>query len=856
MFFRADSLDKFRHIYMGYPAAPTLKLYFTPLHFILQSPDTGVTAQLVLERTTGRCYCTENFNPFENGAKESDLYYLEIFSLLGVVVVDTILYLGVVTDADIIGNIHQANIYEIKGIELLPYLPNTWEPENQVFEKENLSKLFTSGFYFSYYYDLTRSMQNSVPGDDVHTRADPSFYWNMELSRDLISQGIDTQWLVPIVQGFVGIERVVFQDSTIALALISRRSCDRTGTRYNCRGVDEEGNVANYVETEQVVIVGDKTFAYVQVRGSIPIYWEQTGITAQLAVTRPQEVSALAFKKHLGALLQKYAHVTLINLLNNAKAHEKTLTVEMEQIFKQIRQEFASKLAYQYYDFHFHCKGKRYQAINELIKGLQDYSTYYGFYVENSVKIEQKQKGVMRTNCLDCLDRTNVVQSYIGWAALCAMLPSVHIQTDLKLENTENFNIIKSFKHMWADNGDMLSLQYTGTASTISSITRGEKQGLSTLISKSIKSIGRFYNANLNDAAKQKSIEAVLRRRKDSTQINRIETEIFSRESDYTQYSSYRIRCITWNLGGKKVTFSSELQALVRSTADIIIFSLQEVVKLNPNNVLREGSNAKRIRSLKAVIGGILSPDEYNLVLENSLIGIVLFIYCKRNKAEKISAIETDCLKLGFGGTVGNKGSVVGRFNLEDTTVCIIACHLASGASQKELRKSQICDIQADSFVKEKLDRRHMQIFEHDSKFLCGDLNFRVELPGVLARHLVSEGDIAELLKSDQLLQAFSEGALPGYKEAPISFRPTYKFDEGTDVYDSSSKQRVPSWCDRVLYNGDVEVGAYRAFDIRISDHRPVAAEFLLKCKSYDAFKKMQLTEMLMNEIGEDRGLI
>ena len=110
---------------MNYPAAPTLRLYFTPLQFILQSPDTGISAQLILERSTGRCYCTENFNPFENGVNENDLYYLDIFSILGIIVIDSILYLGVITDANIIGSIHKSNIYEIKGAEMIPFVYNT-----------------------------------------------------------------------------------------------------------------------------------------------------------------------------------------------------------------------------------------------------------------------------------------------------------------------------------------------------------------------------------------------------------------------------------------------------------------------------------------------------------------------------------------------------------------------------------------------------------------------------------------------------------------------------------------------------------------------------------------------------------
>ena len=47
--------------------------------------------------------------------------------------------------------------------------------------------------------------------------------------------------------------------------LISRRSCYRAGTRYNIRGIDTDGHVANFVETEQIIEYGNSRCSYVQV---------------------------------------------------------------------------------------------------------------------------------------------------------------------------------------------------------------------------------------------------------------------------------------------------------------------------------------------------------------------------------------------------------------------------------------------------------------------------------------------------------------------------------------------------------------------------------------------------------------
>ena len=38
------------------------------------------------------------------------------------------------------------------------------------------------------------------------------------------------------------------------------------------------------------------------------------------------------------------------------------------------------------------------------------------------------------------------------------------------------------------------------------------------------------------------------------------------------------------------------------------------------------------------------------------------------------------------------------------------------------------------------------------------------------------------------------ENAFERFSEQPITFPPSYKFDVGTNVYDSSEKQRTPSW--------------------------------------------------------------
>lgn len=75
--------------------------------------------------------------------------------------------------------------------------------------------------------------------------------------------------------------------------------------------------------------------------------------------------------------------------------------------------------------------------------------------------------------------------------------------------------------------------------------------------------------------------------------------------------------------------------------------------------------------------------------------------------------------------------------------------------------------------------------------------------------------------------------------EPPLRFRPTYKYDVGTNTYDSSRKGRIPSWTDRILYSFSclsssehVQCIAYNSIDfVTTSDHKPVYASFVVSLK-------------------------
>jgi len=64
---------------------------------------------------------------------------------------------------------------------------------------------------------------------------------------------------------------------------------------------------------------------------------------------------------------------------------------------------------------------------------------------------------------------------------------------------------------------------------------------------------------------------------------------------------------------------------------------------------------------------------------KNSLVGLVTFVFCKEQIKNELKDIQTSVVKLGAGGSLGNKGAVCMRFIFADSSFCFVNCHLRAG---------------------------------------------------------------------------------------------------------------------------------------------------------------------------------
>ncbi|VDL71465.1 unnamed protein product [Nippostrongylus brasiliensis] len=194
---------------------------------------------------------------------------------------------------------------------------------------------------------------------------------------------------------------------------------ERDITNCTQRGIDSESNVANFVETELLLDIFGHHLSFVQVRGSVPIFWSQKGFKYRppLSIDRNLEESVPYFTTHMTDLLDRYgAPLVAVNLVDQTGRELKLATSFVEHAIKMD----CPDLYLVSFDLHRHCRGLRFDKINTLICKLEEYLTQIGYcWVDKTGEVVKTQRGVVRTNCVDCLDRTNVVQGAISqWVCM------------------------------------------------------------------------------------------------------------------------------------------------------------------------------------------------------------------------------------------------------------------------------------------------------------------------------------------------------------------------------------------------------------------------------------------------------
>lgn len=487
------------------------------------------------------------------------------------------------------GRLRGHMVYNVVSTEFLPLRERPLhDPDEDTYLSMLKQFLQNSPIYFSYSLDITNSFQRqsqSDPTTPLWKRADDRFFWNRFIQTDLIdfrsglSDGTGIRYgrlsdidpyILPVMYGMLRITPTKVKSTPFTFALITRRSRHRAGTRYFSRGIDEQGNVSNYNETEQIIILNDSSgglpgfaggatipngkvgesggkdlhvLSFVQTRGSVPVYWSEINnlyYVPKLQV-RGVDTATPAARRHFSEQIRIYGENYLVNLVNH-KGRESKVKNAYEQMVRTLvtsasesreadavtdekihtvdpdtRQQQMDKLHYIYFDFHNETKGLKWHRAELLLNRLSDGLERGGYFsgVEplgdpsGPLDIRLLQTSVVRTNCMDCLDRTNVVQSMLGrWAATRQLTDAGVLQPGENASDDREFEFM--FRNVWADNADIVSKSYSGTGALKTDFTRTGERTKAGILLDGNNSLTRYIRNNFYDGPRQDAFDVFL----------------------------------------------------------------------------------------------------------------------------------------------------------------------------------------------------------------------------------------------------------------------------------------------------------------------------------------------------------
>ncbi|KAL7059604.1 hypothetical protein AAHC03_012976 [Spirometra sp. Aus1] len=455
-----------------------------------------------------------------------------------------------------------------------------------VAEETRFLKLFqsidlSSNFYFSYSYDLTNSLQRNLEpfseapkpaGENAAAergglppvlafRLVPNdrFTWNFGLLPPRLrspNQG-SSDWFVRLVHGFL--KQAVFASCgmPITVTLLARRSRHFAGTRFLKRGVNLSGDVANEVETEQIVTdLSNSTLArarassFTQMRGSVPLFWSQE--TTKLVVGKPpleinwEDPFYEAFGLHFANLIERFgAPVIVLNLMKQKEKRrfEQQLTegycrgIDYLNLFAPTlssqpdkRQDEIPPIVYIGFDMARMQKSPNLLVLDRLRPIAEACVQRTGIFFSTGAAspsgsdlesptdrarilvgsdLWPRQHGVIRVNCVDCLDRTNAGQYVIGHVVLAHQLRALGLLPETGL--TFSSALSRLLQDLYEEHGDTLALQYGGSC-LVHTIETYQRTGKLRSQSRDLmQTLSRYYSNNFSDFEKQLATDIFLR---------------------------------------------------------------------------------------------------------------------------------------------------------------------------------------------------------------------------------------------------------------------------------------------------------------------------------------------------------
>lgn len=259
--------------------------------------------------------------------------------------------------------------------------------------------------------------------------------------------------------------------------------------------------------------------AYVQHRGSIPLYWTQdnSGVSPKPAIDLNLiDPFYATVALHFDNLFQRYsAPVYVLNLVKARERmpRESKLLVEYQNAINYLNQALPEehRIRYRAYDMSRAAKTQGQDVIGTLESIAEDIVRTTGFFQNISqpqANVSYVQNGVVRSNCIDCLDRTNAAQFVVGKRALACQLRALGVITEASLNYDSDASNL--FAHMFNDQGDTLASQYGGSHLVNTTDSYRKINNWQSHSRDMLESFKRYYHNSFRDNQRQEAYNLFL----------------------------------------------------------------------------------------------------------------------------------------------------------------------------------------------------------------------------------------------------------------------------------------------------------------------------------------------------------
>ena len=532
-----------------------IKIYVEDARFVLERDNIKVE----LLKNNGDANKLDQYSP----SRQTVSYVC--YGIVGCIEAKIQRYMIYIDEVEKIGELLNSPVYRIKLFKYIPYDSENISPDDFKYIQMINDFLERNPLFYSDKIDLSMSFQfmrkrveerRDTPDSTIFRFSNQIYCWNSFLADPYnryyneknngrgLNEGIQ-YFVYPIINGFFGTCKGNEYNPNLELTLIARKDIRRSGMRFLIRGADNKGFVANCVEVEEILILKEEeniiVNSFVQMRGSIPLLWTQepsVKLNPKIQVNKDFKENYNAFSLHIMELIDRYDSVHCINLIDKKK-DQQIIGKEYEKLvleYKSKEPKFEKNLEISWFDFHSECKKMKYNNIKKLFMqesvtkhleeckynivkiNLKSYESELNYQKEithleeillqkDLLNYVQKQKLVFRTNCIDSLDRTNVVQSVFGRYFLLLILKDLKLSDvtpkndDISISFKDGFE--NKFKNIWADNGDHISLAYSGTGAMKSDFVRTGKRSLLGALNDGVLTTRRLFINNFRDGYNQ-----------------------------------------------------------------------------------------------------------------------------------------------------------------------------------------------------------------------------------------------------------------------------------------------------------------------------------------------------------------